>query len=90
MDKKEQQFKVGDTVRLKSGGPLMTVQQIVNGIGDGPDIVDAIWLDSSLSMQTTRNFARGFAIDLKLLSRELRPLPRPRSGKRTARRIRAR
>jgi uncharacterized protein YodC (DUF2158 family) len=63
MDKNEQQFKVGDTVRLKSGGPLMTAQQIVNGIGDGPDIVDAIWFDSRGNEKQERFSAVVFLAD---------------------------
>ncbi len=34
-------FKVGDTVRLKSGRPLMTVEAI--GVSSTPDMLACIW-----------------------------------------------
>jgi uncharacterized protein YodC (DUF2158 family) len=37
-------FKVGDTVRLNSGGPLMTVEKIIK-MTSGKDEVDATWFD---------------------------------------------
>ena len=48
-------FKIGDTVRLKSGGPLMTVASI--GTAGGHPNVDCIWFEG-----TRRNEA-GFPPD---------------------------
>ena len=36
----QQEIQAGDTVRLKSGGPIMTVLQ-----ADHPDTVDVSWFD---------------------------------------------
>jgi uncharacterized protein YodC (DUF2158 family) len=38
------EFKVGDTVRLKSGGPLMTVSRLIK-MNIGPDQIETIWFD---------------------------------------------
>jgi uncharacterized protein YodC (DUF2158 family) len=42
----ERKFKVGDTVRLKSGGPSMTVCRVVADDAEIPT-VDTIWFTSS-------------------------------------------
>lgn len=34
-------FKIGDTVQLKSGGPVMTVSNIGKDMGDTP----TVWVD---------------------------------------------
>jgi uncharacterized protein YodC (DUF2158 family) len=39
-------FQIGDTVRLKSGGPLMTVDNI--DAGEGPEVViTCIWFEAA-------------------------------------------
>jgi uncharacterized protein YodC (DUF2158 family) len=39
-------FQIGDTVRLKSGGPVMTVDNI--SAGDGPEVkITCIWFEKS-------------------------------------------
>jgi uncharacterized protein YodC (DUF2158 family) len=39
-------FKVGDVVRLKSGGPPMTVTSIESGENEGGHLVFCIWFNS--------------------------------------------
>jgi uncharacterized protein YodC (DUF2158 family) len=39
-------FKVGDVVRLKSGGPAMTVTSVEPGEGDGGHAVFCIWFNA--------------------------------------------
>ena len=39
-------FKVGDVVRLKSGGPPMTVTSIESGENDGGYVVFCIWFNT--------------------------------------------
>lgn len=43
------EIKVGDTVRLKSGGPLMTVEEIgdYSVDGDGPMKASCTWFDGN-------------------------------------------
>jgi uncharacterized protein YodC (DUF2158 family) len=38
------QFKVGDTVRLKSGGPVMTVSSLTKDLKNKP-MVNTVWFD---------------------------------------------
>ena len=40
------QFKVGDTVRLKSGGPLMTVSSLATDL-DGSPLINTVWFDKN-------------------------------------------
>jgi uncharacterized protein YodC (DUF2158 family) len=45
-------FQVGDTVKLKSGGPLMTVDH-VDGDGQGPEVqVSCVWFDKTTKKQS--------------------------------------
>lgn len=44
-------FKVGDVVRLKSGGPLMTIRVIDN---DGTREIYCDWFDSKDELKGTR------------------------------------
>jgi len=39
-------FKVGDVVKLKSGGPPMTVSSVESGEGEGGYVVFCIWFNS--------------------------------------------
>lgn len=54
----EKIFKLGDTVRLKSGGPLMTVDGFgskpsFNGVGGGFNgKIKCVWFDSSDKRET--------------------------------------
>jgi uncharacterized protein YodC (DUF2158 family) len=39
-------FQIGDTVQLKSGGPLMTVDNI--DAGEGPDVtISCVWFEKT-------------------------------------------
>jgi uncharacterized protein YodC (DUF2158 family) len=40
------QFKAGDVVRLKTGGPLMTIREVD---GYDPAMVTCIWYDRTMS-----------------------------------------
>lgn len=42
----QHKYKIGDTVRLKSGGPLMTVNSLTNDM-DGRPIVLTTWFDKN-------------------------------------------
>ena len=42
-------FNVGDTVRLKSGGPRMTVESLEQF--DGMDTVSCVWFDEKNEVQ---------------------------------------
>lgn len=42
-------FKVGDVVKLNSGGPLMTVSHVTD-LGDVP-LYDTVWFDSTGTLQ---------------------------------------
>jgi len=41
------ELKVGDIVKLKSGGPDMTVDGLPEIQGPGPDPVDCLWFDNA-------------------------------------------
>lgn len=43
----ERALEVGDVVKLKSGGPLMTVLQVAS-----PQTVKVVWFDSDVSLRT--------------------------------------
>jgi uncharacterized protein YodC (DUF2158 family) len=48
-------LKIGDTVRLKSGGPLMTINAIISDKG-GKDIVfECLWFQDSAFTRTQCN-----------------------------------
>jgi uncharacterized protein YodC (DUF2158 family) len=47
----ENQFKEGDTVQLKSGGPIMTVEK--GGTYGGQYKLACIWFEGSKKMQGT-------------------------------------
>lgn len=49
-----QAFEIGDLVRLKSGGPVMTVTYISQGAQGSAPKVTAHWFDSE--NQTFKNF----------------------------------
>jgi uncharacterized protein YodC (DUF2158 family) len=45
----EQSFKIGDVVRLKSGGPKMTIDRFTFNHAtkkDNKDIVECVWFDN--------------------------------------------
>lgn len=46
------EFHEGDTVRLKSGGPLMTIQSIYKS--DGQDWAEVVWFDDKNKQCTER------------------------------------
>ena len=39
-------FKIGDVVRLKSGGPAMTVTSIESGEGEAGHVIFCIWFNA--------------------------------------------
>ena len=43
----DQEFKIGDVVRLKSGGPAMTVSHVETGANsvDGQPYLTCVWFD---------------------------------------------
>ena len=45
------EFKLGDTVRLKSGGPLMTIESI-----DEYEIATCVWFDKKVLSSSQFNF----------------------------------
>jgi uncharacterized protein YodC (DUF2158 family) len=45
----DQPFKPGDVVRLKSGGPVMTVESI-GGMGD-PERINCVWFEKTKQMR---------------------------------------
>jgi uncharacterized protein YodC (DUF2158 family) len=58
----EQQFKVGDVVMLKSGGPTMTVGSIAPG-----GVIECLWFDKNNEQQhaafspaTLEHYSPGF------------------------------
>ena len=52
-EKENQEIKAGDVVRLKSGGPLMTVW-FVNTHSDAAVTVDVVWFDTEGQVQERR------------------------------------
>jgi uncharacterized protein YodC (DUF2158 family) len=44
-------FEAGDVVQLKSGGPLMTVEQVGKGGMTGEDTVWCVWFEKVASRQ---------------------------------------
>jgi uncharacterized protein YodC (DUF2158 family) len=40
-------FKIGDVVRLKSGGPLMTVDELTTQGTSGQPTVSVVWFEGS-------------------------------------------
>jgi len=46
----QQSFSVGDTVRLKSGGPLMTIEKIGNDESNAPRVW-CVWFDDKNKQQ---------------------------------------
>lgn len=49
----EDAFKKGDTVRLKSGGPKMTVTNVGESIMSGGIVVFCVWFDGSKKFDDT-------------------------------------
>lgn len=45
MDKVTQRYKIGDVVKLNSGGPFMTVSGYVTGLEDKGNFVEVTWFD---------------------------------------------
>jgi uncharacterized protein YodC (DUF2158 family) len=69
-------FQIGDTVKLKSGGPLMTVENIA--AGDGPEVmVTCIWFEKTENRE--RQFkAATLEARAKTIGGELHSSPRTR------------
>jgi uncharacterized protein YodC (DUF2158 family) len=44
-------FSVGDVVRLKSGGPKMTVENVVFDTAEDNYSVDCVWFDDANELQ---------------------------------------
>jgi len=49
-------FEVGDVVRLKSGGPAMTVEEVGDSPLAGGPYVHCTWFDTSSKKPTSKSF----------------------------------
>ena len=50
-----EEFKLGDTVRLKSGGPLMTIEGVGQyGFGETENTVKCVWFESNKGQQSKK------------------------------------
>jgi uncharacterized protein YodC (DUF2158 family) len=68
-------FQIGDTVVLKSGGPLMTIDDV--GAGDGPDvIISCFWFEKTERKQA--NFKAAMLEAEKKMIGGLHSAPRTR------------
>lgn len=47
-----EKFKEGDQVRLKSGGPDMTVNKVSEGIGLNDITIHTVWFDERCKLNT--------------------------------------
>ena len=48
-----EQFKPGDVVRLKSGGPKMTVEQVAEAAMTGKMAVWTVWFEGTKKLSST-------------------------------------
>jgi len=65
-------FKKGDTVRLKSGGPLMTVAELGNfGVTSPEDGVKCVWFDGNRQEEAVFDSAVLKACDGSVSSRRI-------------------
>jgi uncharacterized protein YodC (DUF2158 family) len=55
----EQDFKAGDVVQLKSGGPKMTVEKVANySLGDKPELKAAcVWFEGTKKHEAVLSLA---------------------------------
>ncbi len=58
----DQTFEVGDVVRLKSGGPAMTVTYVAAANNDAPALITCMWWES-------RGKPLRYTLDAPLLTR---------------------